>query len=1462
MQLEHVRIDKVVLKADSGTLNVSACATRFLDYGAYCRAKQVIARQCATDRVSICVQNQFDSAEQVAAFCIGFACAHAPAVGKILQAGQWKVVQGREEIQLSLADEQSTAIVRALPLIGEMNRALQEAQSAWTVALCNEQTAQAPLQLLDVVAADARMEDRQEDVLADTWPTDAQWEAPPQMDELPHVDAVPAAPPEPEAVPHVESTKPETEKKKKPAAKRTAARKRGKRNAWFEGVKHKVVLGDLFTAKEVADIGSLSIESGRVNIIGIPMKPEFRPTRTKERSICTLYVTDHYGTITVKWMMDTKIAEKAVHLLSRGGKVGVKGAVEYDARFTKENFIWATDITWYDVPPRSDDAPEKRVELHAHTKMSGQDGVANAKDLVMTAARFGHPAIAITDHGVVQAFPDAYGGVAAAEKAGHPIKLIYGVEAYLVDDTPYEGPDGPIDEIVVFDIETTGLDKREDTLIEIGAVRLKNGEAVDTFSTFVDPQRPIPPHIVELTHITDGMVAGAPLLEEALRAFAEFVGDAPLCAHNARFDVSFLRNLGEPLGLPFANGVLDSLTLARMLLPHNGRHGLDALCKHFGISLMNHHRAVDDAEATAKVLLALLALAPQSHTLCGLNGIGSTRMLPNYHVILLATGKPGLKNIYRIVTESHLKHFYRRPVIPKSKLAQWRDGILVGSACEQGEVFRAILRKDDWQHVCALGAFYDYLEIQPLQNNAFLIRDEREAPHIRTMDDVQELNMEIVRLADFLQKPVVATCDVHFIEPEDEYYRRILMTGQGFTDMDQQPPLYLRTTEEMLQEFAYLGEARAREVVIENPVKIAEQVESGFGPYPDESFFPREENGDVLIRQIATDGAKAIYGDPLPPMIEQRLEKELGSIIKHGFETLYLAAYRLVKASMEDGYTVGSRGSVGSSFVALAMGISEVNPLAPHYHCPQCKYSDFDVADTGAGCGPDLPERQCPHCHIPMIKDGYEIPFEVFLGFHGDKVPDIDLNFSGEYQNRAFACVERMFGPDNVFRAGTVIGIAEKTAYGYVLKYMEEKQEHASRAQMELLAAGITGVKRTTGQHPGGLVVLPKGLDIFDFTPLQRPADKTDSETVTTHFDFNSLHDRLVKLDILGHDNPTMMRRLLEFTGIDPMTVPLDDPDTLSLFVSCKALGLEEETYGYKTGVLGMPEFGTPFVMGMLEETKPTTVAELLRISGLSHGTDVWLGNAQDLIRNGIAKLNECICTRDDIMNYLLAKGVEPKIAFNTMESVRKGKGLTDEMEQAMLQNQVPAWFIDSCKKIKYMFPKAHAAAYVVSALRIGYYKTHYPLAYYAAYFSVRADEIDAIKVLQGVEKVEAYIEEIDQKTAPSARDAKERNHLDLAREMLLRGFHFLPPDLEKSHVRHFLIEDGALRMPLMSVAGLGESAAISVVEARKESPLKTVEDIRERTKLNNSIIEKLREAGALKQIPESAQISLFNLME
>lgn len=1419
----QAKIEKISFSKSRKKLMIYARALEVLSYPQYHHTvHQILETAGAGKNAEVVFAIPFETLEQVKVFSIGYARQRIPGIVPVLFSSVW--AKNENYIDVIPKDDLEYQILMKFEDKETLVELLQQSGMHLNFCRANYQ----PSQDADI------LQPGEGDLVEDGIPASSVEEKTPFL--LPE-----------EQEGHAQERRKKASQKKSPVKKKAQDEQKGK-----------VLYGREYKSRKIDDIASITTDQGQASVVGAPINIECKKTKRENRDILIFGVTDYYGTITVKAYMDSKMAQRAAATMGKGGKVAVRGLVDFD-RMTREATIMADDIVWYNDPGRQDLAEEKRVELHAHTKMSGQDGVCNAADLVLAASKMGHKAVAITDHGVVQAFPEAFG---ATKKAPNEIKIIYGVEAYMANDTSYEGEDGPLEDFVVFDIETTGLDAVEDEIIEIAGTRVLNGKILEEFSTFVKPTSPIPARITELTGIHNDMVADAPDCHTALEAFARFVGQSVLVAHNARFDVSFIRNHGEKYGLNFHNGVIDSLALARMVLPELSRHSLAALTKHFDVPLEGHHRAINDVRMTVQVVNKLLELvnATGVRFLHELNGLGEVKMLPNYHTILLAKNKEGLKNLYKIVTESHLHHFHRRPVIPKSFVETHREGLYIGSACEAGELFRALIGRQDEYHLEQIAKFYDYLEVQPLGNNAFLLRDERDAAWIREEEDLRELNRQIVRLGDWLDIPVVATCDSHFVEPHEEYFRRILMSVQGFADAENQAPLYYRTTEEMLEEFSYLGEEKAREIVVENPSKIADTVEGGYGPYPDDkTYVPKEEGGEELMRQIAFDGAKALYGDPLPSMIEQRLEKEVGSITKHGFAVLYLSAYRLVKKSMDDGYTVGSRGSVGSSFTALAMGISEVNPLAAHYRCPVCKRSEFDTGHPEIDCGIDLPDRMCPNCGVPYVKDGFDIPFEVFLGFNGDKVPDIDLNFSGEYQGQAFKKVEEMFGKENVYRAGTVIGIQENTAYGYIKAYLEEKGKSASRAEIQRLKDGIVGIKRTTGRHPGGLVIIPQDVDVYDFTPLQKPADNVDTDIITTHFDFNSLHDRLIKLDILGHDNPTMMRRLFDFTGIDPLTVPLNDPKTLSLFTSIDALGMKENDLGLKSGVLGLPEFGTSFVRGMLEETRPTTVGELIRISGLSHGTDVWLNNAQDLIRDNIATLSQCICTRDDIMNSLITMGVEKKMAFTIMEKVRKGKGLTPEMEEAMIAANVPSWFIDSCKKIKYMFPKAHAAAYVVSALRIGYYKANHPLAFYAAHFSVRGEEFDAEKVINGYDHAKSELMALKNKPGATTRDEKEIAHLELACEMMLRGYEFLKPDLFLSEASLFQIENGALRLPLTSIPGMGEGAAQSVVEIRKEGNIHTIEDIRKYTKVNNTLIDKLKGMGALSDMPESAQVTLFD---
>ena len=1227
------------------------------------------------------------------------------------------------------------------------------------------------------------------------------------------------------------------------------------------------------------EIKELTGESGLVVIQGEIFKLETKELKGGETLLVSFAVTDYTSSIQCKAFFryrsrfarksegepepitdeERKAVSDRVERIRKGMCVKVRGECMYDS-YIHELSVTVRDLVETEKEEREDTAEEKRIELHMHTNMSTLDALTSAEDLIARAVRWGHPAVAVTDHGVLQSFPAAF------HAAKGKIKLIPGCEGYLIDekpitedadDRPYDGP------VVVLDFESTGLNTGKARIIEIGAVKLADGVVTDTFEQLVDPGEPLGAKITEITGITDAMLQGQPKAEEALPRLLEFIGDLPIAAHNAGFDSGLLRAELKRLGLSLHTPVMDTLSYARKLYPGLKSFRLAALCKHLGVSLKNAHRAVHDAAATAKCLNRMFEETreryPQTVTEKELNSaltggaIGESR-----HIILLAKNRTGLVNLNRLVSISHLDYFKRVPHMPRHEIEKYREGLILGSACEAGELFRAVLAREDAGRLKEIASFYDYLEIQPTGNNAFLIREGQAS----SVEELQELNRTIVRLGEETGIPVVATGDVHFLDPKDAIGRAIIQAGMKYSDADEQPPLYFKTTDEMLEEFAYLGPEKAREVVIDNPRKIADQVEEIrlFPKHPkgEDTFQPFWEDAEDDIQRMTWDTAEEMYGSPLPEIVEARLKKELKSIVGYGYCTLYSIAQKLVSRSLEDGYLVGSRGSVGSSLVARMCGITEVNALPPHYRCTRCHKGFFDVDKSRYHVGVDLPDRDCPECGQKLTKDGFDIPFEVFLGFEGDKVPDIDLNFSGEYQNKAHHYVEQLFGRDHVFRAGTISGLAEKTAYGYVKNYLEERGIQAGNAEKDRLSLTCTGVKRTTGQHPGGMVVVPLEYEIYDFTAVQHPADDLESDFTTTHFDFNSMHDILVKLDCLGHDDPTMLHELEQLTGINFKDVPLDDPDVRSLFSSPDALGVTTEDILCNTGTYGVPEFGTGFVRGMLEETRPSTMEELLRISGLSHGTDVWLGNAQEIISSGTATLSECVCCRDDIMNYLIDKGVKPKLAFTTMESVRKGKGLKPEMEQAMLDAQVPDWFMDSCKKIKYMFPKGHAVAYVTMALRVAWFKVHEPLAYYCAYFTVRGDGFDASEMILPPDEARRKITEIRNMDSPTARDKDTATCLELVLEMNLRGIRFLPVDLYKSDVKKFRIEDGNIRCPFISLPGLGESAAIPIAEARKEGPFLSVEDLRIRGKVGSAVIETLRTHGALQGLSETNQISMF----
>ena len=1263
----------------------------------------------------------------------------------------------------------------------------------------------------------------------------------------------------------------ETEK----AAEKKAGAK--KKPAGAGSAPNKPIMGRSIADKPV-EIRELTGESGLTVIQGEIFKLETKELKGGEMLLVSFAVTDYTSSILCKIFFRYRsrfapkgeeetpitdeerqaVAEK-VDRIKVGMNVKVRGECLYDS-FAREISITVRDLVETEKVERQDTAPEKRVELHMHTNMSTMDALTPAEDLIARAVKWGHPAVAITDHGVLQSFPAAF------RAAKGKIKLIPGCEGYLIDEKavvdgadgrPYDGP------IVVLDFESTGLNTAKARIIEVGAVKLVEGTITETFQELVDPEEALPPKITEITGITDANLQGQPKAAEVLPRLLAFIGDAPIAAHNAAFDANLLRSELKRLGLRYTGPVLDTLVYARKLYPKLKSYRLGALCKHLGVSLKNAHRAVHDAAATAQCLARMFEdtreMYPETETDRQLNTtLQGGAIGESWHIILLAKNRTGLVNLNRLVSISHLEYFKRTPHMPREIIRQHREGLILGSACEAGELFRAAVRGEDMEKLKEIASFYDYLEIQPVGNNAFMLRNGE----AESEEELRNLNRLIVRLGEELGKPVVATGDVHFLDPKDAVGRAIIQAGMKFDDADLQPPLYFHTTDEMLKEFSYLGAEKAKEVVIDNPRKIADMVEEIrlFPKHPkgEDTFQPYWDFAEDMIQDMTWSTAREMYGDPLPEIVESRLTKELKSIVGYGYCTLYAIAQKLVSRSLEDGYLVGSRGSVGSSLVARMCGITEVNALPPHYRCTRCHKGFFDVDKSQYHVGVDLPDKDCPECGQKLTKDGFDIPFEVFLGFEGDKVPDIDLNFSGEYQNRAHHYVEELFGHDHVFRAGTISGLADKTAYGYVLKYLEERNIQAGNAEKERLALECTGVKRTTGQHPGGMVVVPLEYEIYDFTAVQHPADDLESDFTTTHFDFNSMHDILVKLDCLGHDDPTMLHELEILTGINFKEIPLDDPAVRSLFASPEALGVTSEEILCNTGTYGVPEFGTAFVRGMLEETKPKAMEELLRISGLSHGTDVWLGNAQELIASGTATLSECVCCRDDIMNYLIDKGVKPKLAFTTMESVRKGKGLKPEMEQAMVENQVPDWFMDSCKKIKYMFPKGHAVAYVTMALRVAWFKVHEPLAYYCAYFTVRGDGFDATTMILSPEAARARIKEIRGMDKPTARDKDTATCLELVLEMNLRGIRFLPVDLYRSDVRRFLIEDGNIRCPFISLPGLGESAAAQIAEARKEGEFLSIEDLRVRGKAGSAVIDMLRSHGALEGLTETNQISMF----
>ena len=1245
---------------------------------------------------------------------------------------------------------------------------------------------------------------------------------------------------------------------------------------------------------EPIELSTVIGEMGEITFRGKVISFDTREIRN-EKTIVMYAVTDFTDTIMVKMFVRNDQLADVLAEIKMGAFLKIKGVTnidKFDGELVISSVFGIKKISDF-TESRKDNAVEKRVELHCHTKMSDMDGVSEVRDLVKRAHDWGHKAIAITDHGVVQAFPDANHYIETLDK-DDPFKVIYGVEGYLVDDLQ----DVAVNEkgqslkgtYVVFDLETTGFSSVKDKIIEIGAVKVENGEITDKYSTFVNPKIPIPFRITQLTSITDEMVMNAPDIEVILPQFLEFVGDAVLVAHNASFDVSFIEeNCRNQGGEPDFTSV-DTVGLARVLLPTLSKFKLNVVAKALNISQEHHHRAVDDARVTAEIYVKFIQMLEERgiETLDQMNHFGAhnaeaIRKMPSYHVIILAKNDIGRVNLYTLISKSHLEYFGRQPRMPKSEILKYREGLIIGSACEAGELYQAILGEKSEERIARIVNFYDYLEVQPLGNNKFMIESER-VEKVQSEEDIREINREIIRLGERFDKPVVATCDVHFMDPEDEVYRRIIMAGKGFKDADQQAPLYLHTTDEMLEEFEYLGSAKAKEIVIDNPNKIADMVEK-ISPVRPDKCPPVIPDSDKTLREICYNKAHSMYGNPLPEIVTERLERELNSIISNGFAVMYIIAQKLVWKSNEDGYLVGSRGSVGSSFVATMAGITEVNPLSPHYYCPNCHYSDFESDEVRAyagGCGWDMPDKKCPKCGTQLVKDGFDIPFETFLGFKGNKEPDIDLNFSGDYQSNAHKYTEIIFGAGQTFRAGTIGTLADKTAFGYVKNYFEERGSRKRTCEIDRIVQGCTGIRRSTGQHPGGIIVLPHGEDINSFTPVQHPANDMTTDIITTHFDYHSIDHNLLKLDILGHDDPTMIKALEAYISSPAMEneynetdhpfvatdIPLDDPGVMALFHDTSVLGITpDDIGGCPVGCLGIPEFGTDFVIQMVVDTKPQTLSDLIRISGLSHGTDVWLNNAQELIKSGKATISTAICTRDDIMTYLINKGLDSEESFTIMERVRKGtvaKGKCKdwpEYKKDMLEHDVPDWYIGSCEKIKYMFPKAHAAAYVMMAYRIAYCKVNYPLAYYGAYFGIRADAFSYEIMCQGKEKLQYYIDDYNKRSdSLSKKEQDTMKDMHIVQEMYARGYEFLPIDIYRAKATKFSIIDGKLMPPFSSIDGMGEKAAEAVEEAAKDGPYLSKDDFRNRTKASKTVVDYMADLGLLGDLPESNQLSLFDL--
>jgi len=1209
----------------------------------------------------------------------------------------------------------------------------------------------------------------------------------------------------------------------------------------------------------------VGLDSGKVHVAGEVFGVAHRFIEKRRSWVLNFNITDYTGSLKVsKFFMDEREGETCCAKIEDGMYLHVRGNVSYN-RYEGDISMEPSDIIVGEKPCRHDTAEKKRVELHLHTRFSLMDGLTAPEKAVAQAAKWGHPAIAITDHAVVQAFPDAYG---AGKK--HGIKVIYGLEGYLVNDIDdklaVSGPcDQPLDgEFVAFDLETTGLKANTEAITEIGGVIFRGGEIIDTFNTFANPGKPIPPEITKLTGIRDHDVANAPAPHEALKAFLDFAGDRPLVAHNASFDMGFLRATADRAGLAFDRVAIDTVAIARALLPGLKNHKLNTVSDHLGLPAFQHHRASDDAKTVAHMMEHFLeTLTAQSLTniddlnvhLAGLQTEGSRQSGPARHIILLAKNQTGLKNLYKLISASHLDHFYRTPRIPKSLLSRHRDGLIIGSACEAGELFSAILDGKNEGELRRVAKFYDYLEIQPVCNNMFLLEQGK----ARSMEELQNFNRTIVRLGDAMGLPVVATGDVHFLHPEEEEYRRILLAGKGFDDADKPLPLYFKTTDEMLEEFSYLGAETAERVVIEAPQEIAARCED-VRPLPSGMFTPTMKNSAQELETLVYNRTREFYGENPPELVRERIEQELTAIIGSGYDVIYMSAQKLVEGSLKSGYLVGSRGSVGSSIVAYLSGITEVNSLPPHYRCPDCKHSDFESAGGTYFTGADMPDASCPTCGANYVKDGFDIPFATFMGFGGDKAPDIDLNFSGDYQAEAHKETIKLFGEGQVFRAGTIGTMAEKTAFGYVKNYLQERSRIVTRAEEDRLTKGIVGVRRTTGQHPGGLVIIPQDNDVYDFCPICHPADKKASGIITTHFEYHAMEDNLLKLDLLGHDDPTMIKYMEDLTGVNAQTIPLDDPETMSIFRSPRALGLpEDDAVIGKTGSIAVPEFGTYFTREMLNDTKPEAFDTLVRLSGFSHGTDVWLGNAKDLILSGTAKVSEAIGCRDDIMLFLITKGLDRKLAFTVMEAVRKGRGLTPDWVKAMEAAGVPGWYIESCQKIKYLFPKAHAVAYVMMAFRIAWFKVHRPIAFYSAYFTVRAKAFDAQWMCRGIDVIKSKMTEIRNNPEASNVDKEMLVTLEVCYEMHLRGICFARIDLYGSDATRFLVEGDTLIPPFNAIAGLGDEAALDLVRNRAGREFISIEEISATCpKVSSAHIQQLKLLGVVDHLPDTSQITLF----